>query len=327
MKKLLFCITAVVMIAVAGCTSSPRVTPEQQAAQTAWEAENPQYTSARYFNWNIRDGGVRITGYTGTDSDLRIPPQINGMPVVVIGTLAFNNDRLTSVTIPDSVTSIDNYAFRRNRLTSVVIPNSVTHIGRAAFEENQLTSIDIPSGVTIIGARAFGDNRIVGPVNVPASASIGEGAFFRQRTSHGGLTFANVIRIQPAQLQQIPAEQQLSDDFLVTIVSADSEQIQITISGISGFNGWTGELFLMTRSSDWYNENFVTVSGAYIIRSGTVTMSLIDVNTNRPFTQAGHYYLYLVIGNDWTERGFISRNPHNITGGYQHIVSFREVGY
>ena len=40
---------------------------------------------------------------------------------------------LTSVTIPNSVTSIGDYAFAETGLTSVTIPNSVTSIGNAAF--------------------------------------------------------------------------------------------------------------------------------------------------------------------------------------------------
>ena len=40
---------------------------------------------------------------------------------------------ITSVTIPNSVTSIGNSAFFGNKLTSVTIPNSVKNIGDYAF--------------------------------------------------------------------------------------------------------------------------------------------------------------------------------------------------
>ena len=64
---------------------------------------------------------------------------------------------LTSVTIPNSVTSIDDYAFETCwNLTSITIPNSVTTIGDLAFYEcSGLTSINIPNSVTTIGSRAF----------------------------------------------------------------------------------------------------------------------------------------------------------------------------
>ena len=56
----------------------------------------------------------------------------------------------TSVTIPNSVTSIEGSAFYCcTGLTSVTIPNSVTSIGRSAFAEcTSLTSVTIGNGVT-----------------------------------------------------------------------------------------------------------------------------------------------------------------------------------
>lgn len=64
---------------------------------------------------------------------------------------------LTSVIIPNSVTSIGSNAFDQcTSLTSVSIPNSVTSIGDNAFLNcNQLTSITIPNSVTSIGSQAF----------------------------------------------------------------------------------------------------------------------------------------------------------------------------
>ncbi|MCQ2291445.1 MAG: leucine-rich repeat domain-containing protein, partial [Muribaculaceae bacterium] len=64
---------------------------------------------------------------------------------------------LTSVTIPNSVTTIGYYAFREcSSLTSVTIPNSVTTIDGWAFGYcSSLTSVTIPNSVTTIGYYAF----------------------------------------------------------------------------------------------------------------------------------------------------------------------------
>ncbi|WP_117590435.1 leucine-rich repeat domain-containing protein, partial [Flavobacterium psychrophilum] len=64
---------------------------------------------------------------------------------------------LTSVTIPNSVTTIGDESFARcSGLTSVTIPNSVTTIGDEAFADcSGLTSVTIPNSVTAIGEDAF----------------------------------------------------------------------------------------------------------------------------------------------------------------------------
>ena len=69
----------------------------------------------------------------------------------------YNCNYLTSVTIPNSVTSIRESAFSGCiGLTSMTIPSSVTSIGSSAFYNCKgLTSITIPNFVTSIGSGAF----------------------------------------------------------------------------------------------------------------------------------------------------------------------------
>ena len=64
---------------------------------------------------------------------------------------------LTSITIPNSVTSIGDFAFYLcSSLTSVTIPNSVTSIKDNTFSGcSSLTSVTIPNSVTWIGDAAF----------------------------------------------------------------------------------------------------------------------------------------------------------------------------
>jgi hypothetical protein len=103
-----------------------------------------------------------ITGYTGAGGEVVIPASIDGTPVTAIGNEAFSPDyqgiqSITSVTIPNSVTSIGNYAFNGcSGLTSVTIGSEVTSIGSGAFNGcSGLTSVTIPDNVTSIGGNAF----------------------------------------------------------------------------------------------------------------------------------------------------------------------------
>ena len=101
--------------------------------------------------------------------------------VTTIGEYAFSNcESLTSVTIPDSVTTIGEWAFYYcESLTSVTIGNSVTTIGDSAFLCcSKLTSVTIPDSVTTIGGGAFKSCTSLTSVTIPDSVTtIGDSAF------------------------------------------------------------------------------------------------------------------------------------------------------
>jgi hypothetical protein len=105
-----------------------------------------------------KDGA--ITGYIGIQT-VNIPSNIGDIQITKIDDVAFSRTRsplskITSVTIPNSVTSIGNGAFSSNQLTSVTIPNSVTSIGEYAFTDNQLTTVILSRDNIRIGKEAFG---------------------------------------------------------------------------------------------------------------------------------------------------------------------------
>ena len=88
---------------------------------------------------------------------------------------------LTSITIPNSVTSIGGAVFENcSGLTSITIPNSVTSIGWYAFSGcSGLTSVTIPNSVTSIGGQAFYECSSLTSITIPHSVmSIGDQAFY-----------------------------------------------------------------------------------------------------------------------------------------------------
>ena len=106
-------------------------------------------------------------------------------PLIYAHNLYLNNELITDLVIPSSVTSIGDYAFYVCRgLTSVTIGNSVTSIGKSAFGGcSGLTSITIPGSVTSIGYEAFSGCSGLTSVTIPSSVtSIGYEAFAYCRT-------------------------------------------------------------------------------------------------------------------------------------------------
>ena len=112
----------------------------------------------------------------------------NTYEVLKVGVCAFEGcDLLTSINIPEGVTSIEDAAFCNcDSLTPIDIPSSVTSIGEQAFDGcSSLTSIDIPSSVTSIGDGAFEScynltTVICRAENVP---ELGDGVFTDVQTS------------------------------------------------------------------------------------------------------------------------------------------------
>ena len=109
-----------------------------------------------------------------------VPSEYNGLPVTAIGDSAFAYyDKLTSVTLPDSITSIGNEAFKGcESLTEINIPTGVISIGNDAFHGcRSLTSVTIPNRVTSIGDYAFGYCSLTSIALPESVTSIGNGAF------------------------------------------------------------------------------------------------------------------------------------------------------
>lgn len=141
----------------------------------------PGVVSAQDFTFITNNGAITITGYTGSGGVVAVPASINGLPVTTIGTDAFYDvTRLTGITLPSSLVTIEAYAFSYcTSLSSLDVPNNVTSIGDWAFWGcDGLGAVTLGGSVTLIGAGAFFDCTSLTTLTFPDGvASIGPNAF------------------------------------------------------------------------------------------------------------------------------------------------------
>lgn len=162
------------------------------------------------FTFKTTSTSATLTQYDGFDSEVSIPETYQNKPVETIAQSIFfynqlyNENYVTKVTIPSTVTSISPYAFSDlDELTNVsvspnnskycdingvvytkdkkqivyypnglrgeyTVPSGVTSVGEYSFYYSErLTSVKLPSGVTTLMAGAFGDCINLSSITLP----------------------------------------------------------------------------------------------------------------------------------------------------------------
>lgn len=147
--------------------------------------------------WTFKNGTLTISG-TGVirpghgdshDSDDNYKKYWKNAVTVIInpgitstGEFAFYKcGKVTSVFLPNTLKSIGYCTFNGTSIKSITIPNSVTTIDRSAFSDCvSLTSVTMSSSTTSIGAGAFGGCISLSSITLPNSlTAIGDNAFYK----------------------------------------------------------------------------------------------------------------------------------------------------
>ena len=153
--------------------------------KNAWmTARYPAVDGSVGLSYSLNDDGqsYTITGRGACpDKDIVIPTEYMGLPVTHIGVDAFYNDeKITSVVIPESITELGSYAFGGCRsLESVtILSNSITTLPSRVFYYSVITSIELPESVKVIDRYAFQSCYYLETIYIPGGLeSVGTEAF------------------------------------------------------------------------------------------------------------------------------------------------------
>jgi len=145
--------------------SRPATAPESYFSVTL-ARDNSSVVITRYVG--PRDAGILI-----------IPATIQSLPVSEIARFAFSNENhfnrrtdsffsdtvynsgITEIVIPENVRIIGDGAFFMNRMSKVTLPNSLTTIGNSAFDGcSNIREITLPNNVTNYGQNIFQGTRL-----------------------------------------------------------------------------------------------------------------------------------------------------------------------
>ncbi len=148
-----------------------------------------QNTENGTISYEVYSDHAEVALYSGSDTELTIPDQVENVPVTVIQESALSKISIGSrqdhngfkyVNLPDTVKEIGENAFRYcYELESIHMPASLERIGGGAFAECvQLSEVHIADSVTKIGKSAFAYCMSLENVQLPPVLEyFGEGVF------------------------------------------------------------------------------------------------------------------------------------------------------
>lgn len=164
-------IQSVMTMTAVSVSADEETTPDENITDIYAESEdteNPEIPDdpiispdeQQFENWSymeINDIAV-ILRYSGTEATVEIPSEIDGKPVIAVGTGAFKyNKTMKTVVIPDSVLSIGNGAFRNcSSLENIEGGSGIVKIGSRAFEGcTSVTEFPLMFELKSVGTAAF----------------------------------------------------------------------------------------------------------------------------------------------------------------------------
>ncbi len=134
------------------------------------------------FTYKITDGEATVTGYDEAivTGDVIIPDTLGGCPVTALDSMLFMlDDKITSVDIPNSVTTIGKSAFYCcMNLVSISLPDGLTELSEYCIAEcENLAEIQLPDTLVKLGEMALNGCKSLKKISLPASVTeLGDGS-------------------------------------------------------------------------------------------------------------------------------------------------------
>lgn len=270
-----------------------------------------------YIDYTTRS--IKVNYGNDINTDVTIPSTVakdetDIYNVVAIGSYSFGN--ATSVTIEGSnLTTIGTGAFFENdKLTSVNIPESVTSIESLAFAAcENLSSISLPSGLTSISKSLFLSCTGLKTIKIPDNVAFIEDFAFSSCT---GLTEVVI----PDNVMQIGASSFANCSSLVSLTLSES----LTTIPASAFSGCNNLLSITIPSNvNSIGANGFNCSGLKEIVSESKTPPAISANSFNAanysnatlwvYKTAFDNYEKSTLWNNFTNKEIIEVNPTGIT--------------
>ena len=250
--------TSIGFSAFSGCSSLESITLPFVGGSEKAASSTYQYPFGYIFGSSSYTGGVATKQYyygnrstssnelTTTNSTYYIPESLKSVTITggnILYGAFYNCSNLTSITLSDNVTSIDNSAFSKcTSLTSITIPDNVTSIGSYTFQNcTSLTSITIPDNVTSIGNYAFSNCSALTSVTIGDSVTSIGSYTFQNCTSLTSITIPdNVTRIGDSAFSGCNSLESITLPFVGGSAKTASSTYQYPFGYIFGESSYTG---------------------------------------------------------------------------------------
>ncbi len=175
MKKII-CLALSVLMLISLCACKDDKKPDTTSKPAVDVFANPTSANSFKYDFNEDKTEVHITEYIGTEVNVVIPREIEGIKVAKIykfyGMEGITTD-IESVAIPETVDLIFNSVFSGyDKLHTVILSEGLKEIGNMAFYNCvALKNINLPQGVETIGKDAFFGCSSLETITIPASLS------------------------------------------------------------------------------------------------------------------------------------------------------------